>query len=374
MNNTANTQSKGLLERLFNMSKHNTNLRIEFLAGLTTFLTMSYIIIVNPMVLGVTGMDKGAIMIATCITAAVGCFIMGFMANLPIALAPAMGLNAYFAYSVVLGQGVPWQVALAAIFCSGILFILLSLFKVREALVNAMPMTLKMSITAGIGLLLALISMKGVGIIEGNKETIVSIGKLFNYQVGFTLLGFLIIVALDFYRVRGAMLIGILAITVLSAVTGYSEFHGVVGAIPSLAPTFGQLNFSALFDVNMFIVIFVFLIVDLFDSTGTLVGTAHRAGLLVDGKLPRLKQALFADSAAIVVGAVLGTSSTTPYIESTSGVSAGGRTGLTAIFVGLFMLISVFFAPLVSSVPVYATAPALIYVGVLMMQSLIHID
>lgn len=372
-----NTSSQtSLLERIFHLKEHGTNIRTEILAGLTTFLTMSYIIIVNPQIIGATGMDAGAVFTATCIAAAIGCFMMGVVANYPIALAPGMGLNAYFAFSVVLHPEHPvsWQVALAAVFMSGLLFIALSMFKVREAIVNALPMSLKMSITAGIGLFLALIALKNAGIVVSNQATLIGMGDVHNPHALLALLGFFLIVILDYYRVRGAIILGILVITGLSMLFGLSEFQGVFGSIPSLAPTFMQMDFSGLFNAGMITVVFVFLLVDLFDSTGTLVGVSHRAGLLENGKLPRLKKALFADSTAIVAGAALGTSSTTPYIESAAGVAAGGRTGLTAVVVGVLLLACLWLSPLAMSVPAYAVAPALLYVGVLMLKSLTEID
>ncbi|MDO5639793.1 MAG: NCS2 family permease [Neisseria sp.] len=370
MNNTQNS----LLEKWFKLKENGSNVRTELLAGLTTFLTMCYIIIVNPLILSETGMDIGAVFVATCIASAIGCFVMGGLANYPIALAPGMGLNAYFTYAVVKGMGVPWQVALGAVFVSGIIFILFSLFKVREALVNALPMSLKMSIAAGIGLFLALIALKGAGVVVGNPATLLSMGDVHNPTALLAMLGFLMIIVLDYYRVRGAIIISILAITAVAIALGLSEFKGIVGSVPSIAPTFMQMDFKDLFTASMVSVIFVFFLVDLFDSTGTLVGVSHRAGLLKNGKLPRLKKALLADSSAIVAGAALGTSSTTPYIESASGVAAGGRTGLTAITVGVLMLACLLFSPLAQSVPAFATAPALLYVAVHMMRSATEID
>lgn len=378
-----NTSQNSLLERLFKLSEHGTTVRTELLAGLTTFLAMCYIVIVNPLILSETGMDMGAVFVATCISAAIGCLIMGLLANYPIALAPGMGLNAYFTFAVVKGMGVPWQVALGAVFMSGIIFILFSFLKVREAIVNALPMSLKMSIAAGIGLFLALIALKGAGIVIDSPATLVKMGnfyveksgaKLPNWPVLLTFLGFVMVIVLDYFRVRGAIILTILALTGIAAALGLTEFKGVVGQIPSIAPTFMQMDFNGLFNISMISVIFVFFLVDLFDSTGTLVGVSHRAGLLVNGKLPRLKKALFADSTAIVAGAALGTSSTTPYIESAAGVSAGGRTGLTAVTVGVLMLACLWFSPLVQSVPAFATAPALLYVGVHMMRSATDID
>ena len=362
--------SGGFLERYFKLSENGTTVRTEAIAGFTTFLTMCYIIIVNPLILSETGMDHGAVFVATCLTAAIGCFVMGAVANYPIALAPGMGLNAYFTYAVCLGMGVPWQVALAAVFVSGLLFFALSFSNIREALINAIPMTLKLAIGGGIGLFLALVGLKTSGIIVANQATYVSLGDLQTHGPLFTLFGLLLIVIMHHYKVRGAIIISILAVTALSTLMGYNKIAGVVGAVPSIAPTFMQMDFKDLFTPAMIGVIFVFFLVDLFDSTGTLVGVANRAGLLQDGKLPRLKRALLADSTAITAGAVLGTSSTTPYIESASGVAAGGRTGLTAIVVGVLLLACLFFAPLAKSVPAYATAPAVIYVGVLMIQGI----
>ena len=371
---TPNPSSENALERLFKLSENKTTFRTEVLAGVTTFLTMCYIIIVNPMILSETGMDHGAVFVATCLAAAIGCLVMGIIANYPIALAPGMGLNAYFTYSVCMGMGVPWQTALAAVFMSGLIFIAISMFKIREAIVNAIPMSLKLAIGGGIGLFLALIALKNSGIIVDNPATLVGLGDLKQPTVLLTLFGFLMIVVLHHFKVRGAIIISILVLTAISTFMGLSEFKGVVGEIPSIAPTFLQMDFEGLFTASLVGVIFVFFLVDLFDSTGTLVGVAHRAGLLQDGKLPRLKKALFADSTAIVAGAALGTSSTTPYIESSAGVAAGGRTGLTAVVVGVLFVLCLFLAPLAQSVPGFATAPALLFVGVLMIQGITHIE
>ena len=367
-------QTPNLFDRLFGLSTAGTNVRTELMAGLTTFLAMCYIIIVNPLILGETGMDMGAVFVATCIASAIGCFVMGFVGNYPIALAPGMGLNAYFTFAVVKGMEVPWQVALGAVFVSGIIFILFSFFKVREMLVNALPMGLKMSIAAGIGLFLSLIALKSAGIIVSSNETLVKLGDIHQPVALLVLAGFAMVVALGHFRVKGAIILTILTITAISALLGLSKFKDVVGEIPSLAPTFMQMDFNGLFTPNMVSVIFVFFLVDLFDSTGTLVGVSHRAGLLEDGKLPRLKRALFADSTAIVAGAALGTSSTTPYVESAAGVSAGGRTGLTAVTVGVLMLACLIFSPLIQSIPGFATAPALLYVGAQMLRSAREID
>lgn len=371
---TTPNPSASLLERLFKLSENKTTFRTEVLAGLTTFLTMCYIIIVNPLILAETGMDHGAVFVATCLAAAIGCLVMGLIANYPIALAPGMGLNAYFTYSVCLGMGIDWQTALAAVFVSGLVFIAISMFKIREAIVNAIPMSLKLAIGGGIGLFLALVALKNAGIIVDNPATLVGLGDLKDPKVLLTLFGLLLIVVMHQFKVRGAIIISILVVTGLATAMGLNEFQGVVGQIPSIAPTFMQMNFENLFTASLVGVIFVFFLVDLFDSTGTLVGVSHRAGLLKDGKLPRLKKALFADSTAIVAGAALGTSSTTPYIESASGVAAGGRTGLTAVVVSVLFLLCLFLAPLAQSVPGFATAPALLFVGVLMIQGITHIE
>ena len=366
--------SANLLERLFKLSENRTDFKTEVLAGFTTFLTMCYIIIVNPDILSLTGMDFGAVFVATCLAAAIGCFVMGLIANYPIALAPGMGLNAYFTFSVCLGMGVNWQVALAAVFVSGLIFISISLFKIREAIVNAIPMSLKFAIGGGIGLFLALVGLQKSGIVVYKEATIVGLGDITQPSVLLVLLGFFMIVIMHHFKIKGAIIISILAITIIATLTGLSEFKGVVGDVPSLAPTSMQIDCAGLFTYSMIGVIFVFFLVDLFDSTGTLVGVSHRAGLLKDGKLPRLKKALFADSTAIVAGAALGTSSTTPYIESSAGVAAGGRTGLTAVVVGVLFLLCLFLAPLAQSVPSFATAPALLFIGVLMVQGITNID
>ncbi|NUF10066.1 NCS2 family permease [Snodgrassella sp. ESL0324] len=362
------------LDRFFKIKESGSSVRTEVLAGLTTFLAMSYILVVNPSILKDAGMDFGAVFVATCISSAFACMMMGLVANYPIALAPGMGLNAYFTYAVVKGMGISWQVALGAVFVSGIVFIILSLFKVREAIVNSLPNSLKYSIGGGIGLFLALVALKSAGVVVSNPATLVSLGDIHSPQVLLTIVGFCFIVTLEHFCIRGGIIIGILAITAIASVAGLNEFKGVFAPVPSLAPTFLQLDFHDLFTMSLVSVIFVFFFVDLFDSTGVLIGVAGRAGLLVDGKLPRVKKALLADSTAIVVGAGLGTSSTTAYVESAAGAAAGGRTGLTAVVVGLLMLASLWFSKLAASVPAYATAPALLYVGVLMMRSMTEID
>jgi AGZA family xanthine/uracil permease-like MFS transporter len=364
-----------MLEKLFKLSENGTDVRTEVIAGVTTFLTMAYIIFVNPAILSATGMDKGAIFVATCLAAAIGCFVMGFVANYPIAQAPGMGLNAFFTYSVVLGMGHTWQVALAAVFCSGVLFILLSLFRIREWIINSIPMSLRTGISAGIGLFLAFIALQGAGIVGDNPATLVSLGDLTNLHAILAAVGFFLTVALVTHGFKAAVMIAILSVTVLGIIFGDVQYHGIMSTPPSIAPTFMQLDFSAVFEVGMVSVVFAFLFVDLFDTAGTLVGVATKADLIKeDGKIPRLNRALLADSTATAVGALLGTSNTTSYVESTAGVACGGRTGLTAVVVGILFLLALFFSPLAGMIPAYATSGALFYVAILMMSGLVAID
>lgn len=364
-----------MLEKLFQLTRFGTNPKTELLAGVTTYLTMAYIIFINPAMLADAGMDHGAVFVATCVAAAIGCFIMGLWANLPVALAPGMGLNAFFTYGVVLGMGHSWQTALAAVFFSGLIFIALSLFQVREWIINAIPATLKKAIAAGIGAFLALIALKNAGIVVDHPATLVSLGKLGDFGPGMALVGFFMIIALIQRNVPGAVMLSIFAVTLISLLAGQVEYTGVVSAPPSLAPTFMQMDLAAAFDLAMVSVIFAFLFVDLFDTSGTLIAVTQRAGLAEqDGKVPRLGRALLADSSATVAGAALGTSTTTSYIESASGVAAGGRTGLTAVTVGVLFLLSIFFAPLAGMIPAYATAGAIFYVSVLMMFTLKEVE
>jgi AGZA family xanthine/uracil permease-like MFS transporter len=358
------------LTRHFGFEEAGTNLRTEILAGVTTFLTMAYIIFVNPAILGDAGMPKTAVFVATCLVAAIATLIMGVYANYPIACAPGMGLNAYFAYTVVKGMGLRWEAALGAVFISGCLFLLVTLIGVREMIVNGIPRSIRAAITAGIGLFLAIISLKTAGVVVGNPATLVTLGDLRKPDVALATIGFFAIVTLDFLRVRGAILIGILGVTVLSFFFGGNQFHGVVSAPPSIVPTLFHLDIRAALSTGILNVVLVFFLVELFDATGTLMGVANRAGLLVEGKMHRLNKALLADSTAIVAGSLLGTSSTTAYIESASGVQAGGRTGVTAITVAVLFLASLFIAPLAGVVPAYATAPALLYVSCLMLREL----
>jgi len=363
-----------MLEKLFKLSQFGTNPKTEILAGVTTYLTMAYIIFVNPAMLADAGMDKGAVFVATCLAAAAGCFIMGLWANLPIALAPGMGLNAFFTYGVVLGMGHSWQTALGAVFLSGIVFLLLSIFKVREVIINSIPNTLKLAIAAGIGAFLALIALKSSGIIVDHPATLVGLGDLTSLSPALTLIGFFAIIPTVTRNVPGAVMLVVLGITVMGLIAGDDSYSGIVSAPPSIAPTFMQMDIAAALDVAMLSVIFAFLFVDLFDTSGTLIAVTQRAGIAKDGKVPNLGRALVADSSATIVGAGLGTSATTSYIESASGVAAGGRTGLTAVTVGVLFVLSMFFAPLAGMIPVYATAGAILYVSVLMMFTLKEVE
>jgi adenine/guanine/hypoxanthine permease len=310
-----------LLERVFGLAKAGTNPRTELVAGLTTFLTMVYIVFVNPQILGNTGMDKGAVFVATCIAAAVSTLVMALYANYPIALAPGMGLNAFFAFTVVLTMKYTWQQALAAVFCSGVIFFFISIFRIREYIINAIPRNLKLAISAGVGLFLGIIALEEAKIVVASPATLVTLGDLRNPAAVLCLLGLVLIAALNYRRVAGATLIGILAVTAIGIPLGLATFSGIVSAPPSLSPTLLQLDFSRLHEPSFLIVIFSFLFVDVFDNAGTLIGVTHQAGLLdADGNLPRMKQALVADSFAAMFGSLIGTSTTTSYIESAAGV------------------------------------------------------
>lgn len=364
-----------MLERLFKLQENGTTVRTEVLAGLTTFLTMAYISIVNPLILADAGMDFGAVFVATCLAAAFGTFIMGFWANYPIALAPGMGLNAYFTYTVVKTMGFTWQVGLGAVFLSGLIFLVISVLAIREQIINAIPRSLKMAISAGIGFFLGIIALKNAGIVVDHPATLVGIGDMTKWPVILASLGFVVMVALDRRSIPGAIIIGILLVTIVASLLGISQFKGVIAAPPDPSPVLLQLDIAGALQVGLISIIFAFLFVDLFDTAGTLVGVAYRAGLLdKDGKLPRLGRALIADSAATSVGAALGTSTTTSYIESAAGIKAGGRTGLTAVVVGVLFLLTLFFSPLAQSVPAFATAPALLFVACMMARGLVEVD
>ncbi len=364
-----------MLDQFFKLRENGTTVKTELLAGLTTFLTMAYIIFVNPAILAKAGIDPGAAFVATCLAAAIGTAIMGLYANYPVALAPGMGLNAYFAFGVVLGMGHSWQVALGAVFLSGVIFLIISVLPIREAIINSIPYSQKLAIGAGIGLFLGLIGLKEAGLVVDHPATLVTLGKVAAPTVLMAILGFLLIAILDYRRLPGAIIIGILVVTVLGIALGLSKFGGIVSAPPSLAPTLMQMDIKGALSLGLLAIVFAFLMVDLFDTAGTLVAVAPRAGLMdADGKLKRLGKALVADSTATIAGAALGTSTTTSYIESAAGIRVGGRTGLTAVVVALLFLLALFFAPLAGSVPAFATAPALVFVACVMASGLAKID
>jgi len=363
-----------MLDRFFKLTQSGTDVRTELLAGLTTFLTMVYIIFVNPSILGDAGLPKESVFVATCLVAALGTAVMGLYANYPIAMAPGMGLNAYFAYAVVLGMGVTWQAALGAVFISGCLFILVTLVGLRGMIVNGIPPSMRVAITVGLGMFLALIALKNAGIVVASEPTLVKAGDLHKPEAVMAIVGFFAIVALDRLRVKGAILIGIVLVTVLSFFFGGNTYKGLFSAPPSIAPTLLQLDIKGALSAGILNIVLVFFLVELFDATGTLMGVARRAGLLVEGKMDRLNKALLADSGAIVAGSLLGTSSTTAYLESASGVQAGGRTGLTALTVAVLFLACLFIAPLAGVVPAYATAPALLFVACLMLSDLGEVE
>ncbi|MBY4675752.1 NCS2 family permease [Marinobacterium arenosum] len=364
-----------MLEKLFKLKAHNTTVKTELIAGFTTFLTMAYIIFVNPSMLAAAGMDQGAVFVATCVAAAIGCLVMGLWANYPVALAPGMGLNAFFSFTVVGQMGYSWQVALGAVFLSGICFFLLSIFRIREWIIHSIPLSLRGGIGAGIGLFLGFIALKNAGIVVDNPATLVTIGNMGSWGAIMACLGFVIIAALYYRQVTGSVMIGILAVTVLSIAAGEVQLNGIVSAPPSLAPTFAQLDLEGALQIGLISIVFSFLFVDLFDTSGTLIAVAQKGNLLDrDGRFPRLGRALMADSTATMAGSFMGTSTTTSYIESGAGIAAGGRTGLTAVVVGLLFLGSLFLSPLAGAIPAYATAPALFFVSVLMTHSLVRID
>jgi len=349
--------------------------KTEVLAGGTTFLAMVYIVVVNPSILSDAGMDFGAVFVATCLAAAFGSLMMGVLGRYPIALAPGMGQNAFFSYVIVLGMGYPWQTALGAVLISGIIFIVLSVLPIREWLFNAIPMNIKYGISAGIGFFIGFIALKNAGIVIDNPATLVSLGPLTQIEAALCLGGFILIAVLSTRGFVGAIIFGIGSVSILGWLLGVTEFQGLVSAPPSIAPVFMQLDLEAALTMSMVPVILALLLVDVFDTAGTMVAVSQRAGLLDEqGKLPNLRPALLADSGATAVGALLGTSSTTSFIESAAGVEAGGRSGLTAVVVGGLFLCCLFFAPLAQSIPAYATSAALLFVACLMVSSLKEID
>lgn len=369
----------GFLERSFKLRANGTNARTEVLAGITTFMTMAYIIFVNPTILSSTGMDFGAVMVATILSAAIATLIMSFSANYPIAIAPGMGLNAFFAFTIVKQMHYPWEVALAAVFMSGVIFIILTLTRAREAIVNSIPLSLKLAISAGIGLFIALIGLQNAGLVVPNPDTLVQLGDLSKPPVLLAAIGLVITALLVALRVRGALLLGIIIITLIGIPMGVTKVAGfkILSLPPSLAPTFGAFTrgLGGLWATGLIPIIFTFTFVDLFDTIGTLIGVSSKANLLDEnGNLPRAGRALISDAVGTTLGSILGTSTLTAYIESAAGVAEGGRTGLTSLVVAILFLACLFISPLVGIVPAVATAPILIIVGIFMMEPVMKID
>ncbi len=363
------------LERHFAFAHHGTTWRTELLAGLTTFLTMAYIVFVNPAILSETGMPIAAVTMATCLSAAFGSILMGALANYPLALAPGMGLNAYFTYTVVRGLGIPWQTALGAVFLSGVLFLALTLTGIRQRLVAAIPHQLHAAVAAGIGLFIAFIGLRNSGIIVPSSATTVTLGDLHAPATALALFGLLLIALLQALRIRAAMLLGILGTMLAGLATGQLHWHPTAFRLSAIQATAFHLDLRGALHIGLFEIVFVFLFVDLFDNLGTLIAVTDRAGLIApDHTIPRLNRIFFADATATIFGALSGTSTVTSYIESSAGVAAGGRTGVTAIVTGICFLAAIFIAPLVGAIPAYATSPALILVGALMLSGLGKID
>jgi AGZA family xanthine/uracil permease-like MFS transporter len=366
---------QSILERIFKLSEHNTRISTELLAGLTTFITMAYIIFVNPQMMATAGMDYGASFTATCIAAALACFFMGFYSNWPIGLAPGMGLNAFFTYTVVGEMGYSWQVALGAVFLAGVLFVIMSVTRLRAWILESIPRDLRIAMGCGVGLFIGFIGLKSGGIIVANQATILSMGDLTQASTMLAALGFILIAALSVRQIPGAIMLGVLSLTVIGLIIGEVQYNGIISSPPSIAPIFLQLDIAGAFDVAMISVIIAILFVNLFDTTGTLMGVATRAKLVDEqGNIQNLDKALKADSSSSIVGAFLGCAPVTSYVESTAGVAAGGRTGLTAVTVGLLFLLAIFFSPLAGMVPAFATSGALVYVALLMMSGMRELD
>lgn len=366
-----------MLNKLFGFDAKKNNIKTEILAGITTFMTMAYILAVNPDILSATGMNKEALFTATALSAIIGTLIMAFVARLPFALAPGMGLNAFFAFAVVLSMGYSWQFALTAVFIEGIIFIILTAFNIRELIVNAIPMNLKHAVSAGIGLFIAFIGLQNAGIIVNNDAVLVGLGDMGSHSVWVGFFGILVTGVLLVLKVKGSLLIGILSSTVLALILGVTQVPegGLVSAPPSLEPILWKFDFSNIWSMDMLIVLFTFLFVDMFDTVGTLVGVSDKAGMLTkEGKVPRVKQALFADAIGTTFGAMMGTSTVTTYVESAAGVAEGGRTGLTSFSTAIMFALALFFAPMFIMIPGAATAPALFMVGLFMLTPILKID
>ena len=362
---------KQTLDQIFKLQDNHTTIKKEFLAGFTTFITMAYIIFVNPQIMALSGMDQGAIFVGTCLAASIACFVMGFFANWPIGLAPGMGLNAFFTYTVVGEMGYSWQVALGAVFLAGVLFFIMSITRLRAWMISSIPLNLRIAMGAGVGLFIGLIGLKNGVIIVGNQATLLSLGEFSQIETLLAAIGFLIISILSVRKVTGAIIIGILITTLIAYFVGLIEFNGLVSYPPEIAPTFMKLDILGALNLGMLTIIMSFLFVNLFDTTGTLLGVATRANLISnDENSDGLNKALKADSSASIFGTFFGCSPVTSYVESSAGVEAGGRTGLTSIVVGLLFLFAMFLSPLASIIPPYATAGALIYVAILMLSGM----
>ncbi|MGF1732818.1 NCS2 family permease [Photobacterium kasasachensis] len=367
--------SAPFLERFFQLKAHGTNVRNELIGGLTTFATMAYIIFVNPSIMSASGMDAGAVFVATCIGAAIGTLLMGLFANWPVGLAPGMGLNAFFSFTVVGEMGYSWEVALGAVFISGVLFVGMSFYKVREWIIESIPESLRYAMTAGVGLFLGLIGLKTAGIVVESPATLVTLGDFTQPQALLAAICFLIIAVLSERKVFGAVLIGMIGVTLVGMMLGLVEYQGLISSPPSLAPTLLAMDITGALNISMVSVILAFLFVNMFDTAGTLMGVAERANLVnkETGRIEGLSKALKADSIASVAGACVGCPPVTSYVESASGVAAGGRTGLSAIVIAALFLAAIFFSPLAGMIPSYATAGALIYVAFVMMSSMQHV-
>ena len=363
------------LDNIFKLSFYNTNIKKEILAGFTSFITMSYIIFVNPQIMSSTGMDFGAVFVGTCLAASIACFIMGFFANWPVGLAPGMGLNAFFTYSVVGEMGYSWETALGAVFLSGVLFFIMSATSLRKWMIESIPTNLRIAMASGVGFFIGFIGLKNGGIIIANDSTFLSLGDFSSTETLLAALGFLLIAILSLRNVKGAIIISILIITTLSLAFNLVEFNGIISYPPSLSPVFMQLDIIGALDIAMISIIASFLFVNLFDTTGTLFGVATRANFIDDkGSIVNLDKALKCDSSTSVIGTFFGCAPVTSYVESSSGIEAGGRTGLTAITIGFLFLLSIFLSPLASIIPSYATAGALIYVSMLILSGVQKLD
>jgi AGZA family xanthine/uracil permease-like MFS transporter len=372
--NGAAADNPGLLERYFRLAENNTTIRREMLGGLTTFMTMAYIIVVNPQMLAQTGMPAEGVLFATCVSAAVATLVMGLWANYPLALAPGMSLNAYFTYSVCLGMHVPWQTALGAVFISGALFLVLTVSRIREQIVNGIPNSLKHSTVVGIGLFIAFVGLRNAKIVVANPATFVGLGNFSDHQVQIACFGLLLTLVLMARKIGGAILLGIMGTTLAAIFFHLAHWPAAIVSIPRAAGTFLKLDIRSALHLGFFEIIFAFLFVDLFDNVGTLVGVCEQAGLIKNEKIPRVGRVLMADAAGTVVGALTGTSTVTSYIESAAGVAAGARTGLSSVLVSALFLGAMFFSPIATAIPQFATAPALILVGALMTQSVMQVN